>query len=326
MISVSNNRNNGLADDAATKLLRGSSANANGEPASANAAADEPGKTAASSGQGSAVQVTISADAATRLQALNAQPDNVATALANQLQQNSDALSTMDAARKNTAADRKKEAEHKLEQAIKALQLLQILGGDPASQARQAKNIGKKITDAAGEYNTALKDEAGGSAASPSPANDPAAKAANATTATSVAATEARPMAGDPVAATAPTDSRPASIGSDITRQQATDAYQSPADRAMAKATAYKLGQHDRDVLDLFKGAANQVKHVLDDAAQRAKARNAADPRDRQIGSELDKAVGDLAETIEIKQSGGDVSALLGQDSRSAPAPVDILA
>jgi hypothetical protein len=325
VVSAVNNHNKTLVDDAAAKLLRDPYVSNNGAPAGAATAPDE---ITASTSRGPAVQVTVSAlaDVAMRLQALNAPTDDTATALANQLQQNNDALNTLDTARKSTAQDRKKEAEQKLERARKALQLLQILGGDPASQARQAKEIGKKIKDAAGEYNTALKDEAGGSAASPFPANDPATKAADADATT--AATEVLRIAEDPGAATAPTDRRPASaasIGSDTTRHQAIGA-QSPADSAAAKATAYKLGQHDRDVLALFRDAANQVKHVLDDAAKRAKANNAADPRDRQTGRELDKAVGDLAVTIQIKQSGGDVSTPPGRDSHSAPAPVDILA
>jgi hypothetical protein len=333
VVSAVTNSSKTLVDDAATALLRASSAKTNGTSANAPATTDDA--TSSDSSRGPAVQVTLSslADAATRLQALNAQPDDTAKALADQLQQSNDALNTLDAARKSTASDRKAEAEQKLEQARKKLQLLQILGGDPATQAKQAKDIGKEIKDAAGEYNTALKDEAGGSAAASAPAaNDPTAKAADAdaTTAASASAIGAAPTA-DPAAATAPTDAKdktasPASDDADAARQQAIDAYQSPADAAAAKAAAYNLGQHDRDVLALFKDAANQVKHVLDDAAQRAKAKNVATPGTKQTEDEMDKAVGDLAETIQIKQSGGDISESSGPDSAPAPAaPVDIL-
>jgi hypothetical protein len=337
VVSAVNNTNKTLVDDAATTLLRASSARTNGTRANAPAATDDT--SSSDSSRGTAAQVTLSslADVATRLQALNAQPDDTAKALADQLQQSNDALSTLDAARKSTASDRKAEAEQKLEQARKKLQLLQILGGDPATQAKQAKDIGKEIKDAAGEYNTALKDEAGGSAAASAPAaNDPTAKAADAdaTTAASATATGAAPTpdaTADPAAATAPTDAKDktastASDDPDTIRQQAIDAYQSPADAAAAKATAYKLGQHDRDVLALFKDAANQVKYVLDDAAQRAKAKNVATPRTEQAENETDKAIGDLAETIQIKQSGGDISGATGLDGTPAPVPVDILA
>jgi hypothetical protein len=326
MVSAVTTTNKALVDNAATTLLSPKTdANAN--------QGTEGGAAPAAGARGPAVLVSLSAqaDLVTRqkaLDALNALPDNLASALSDQLQKDSDALNTLDQARKSTASDRKAEAEKKLEQATKKLQLLQILGGDPKALASRAKEIGKEIKDAAKEYTAALKDEAGGSAA--------AAAATTATTAQGPATTAsdgagaatpdaAIAAASDPAQSSA-TVTDPASAPQRATVQPP----QSAADKAAADAENYRLGQHERDVVANFKAAAKTVNEIMDKARQQQKAKNSTDPGasgTAQVRGEMDKAVQDLSDTVEIKQDGGDISDPAGSAPIIAPGSgVDILA
>jgi hypothetical protein len=323
--------------DNAAAALRGGASNADANAPQSKAA---PAGGTAPAGRGPAVLVDLSAaaDLATRqnaLDALNAMPNDLANALSDQVQKGTDALNTLDQAKKATAADRKKDAEDKLEQATKKLQLLQMLGADPKTMAKQAKDIGKEIKDAASEYTTALKDEAGGSkaaAATPASPADPVAAAETATSAasglaasspdaTSAATPDATAAAADPAQA-ATKNADPAAAPQAVVQPPL-----SAADKAAADAIKHREGQHERDVVAAFKAAAKTVKQVLDNAAQQLKARNPLDPaagggaHDR---TEMDKAVQDLADTVQIKQAGGDISDSAGP--AAAPAPLDILA
>jgi hypothetical protein len=332
MVSAVNNYNKALVDNAATALLGGSSkTDAN---ATQGTVSTEGGAALPASGRDPAVLVSLSAQAdlvmrQKALDALNAMPDNLANALSDQLQKGTDALNTLDQARKSTASDRKDEAEKKLEQATKKLQLLQMLGGDPKTIASQAKDIGKEIKNAASEYTTALKDEAGGTAA--------AAAATATTTASGLATTPsegsgaATPDAAIMAGASGPAQTAAKVADPESAPQQATvQPPQSAADKAAADAANYRLGQHDRDVVANFKAAAKTVNQIMDNAVHQLKAKNPTDSGASgmaQVRAEMDKAVQDLSDTVQIKQEGGDISDPAGSAPIIAPASgVDILA
>lgn len=334
MISAANTYAKTPVDDSATALLR-STPDTDTTTTGATAPA-----TASPADRGPAVLVSLSsqADLATRqqaLDALNAKPDDLANALSDQLQKGADALNTLDQAAKSTAADRKKDAEEKLERATKQLQLLQVLGADPKTLAAQAKDVGKQLKDAASEYTKALKDEAGGAAPAAATAGSPADPVAAATTATATASGLASAAgAAAPDAATTASASNPAQATTNAvnpqtaTQQPVVQAPLSAADKAAAAAQQYKAGQHDRDVVANFKAAAKTVKQIVDNAAQQLKAKHPSDPGasgSAQGSSELDKAVQTLADTVQIKQDGGDISDSAGSAAGPASA-VDILA
>ncbi len=351
MVSGINNYNQPSAGDV-TALLRGSSkdsgASQTNKDPSTPTTNDSPDR-------GPAVAITISAiaDLVTRqkaLDALGAQPDNVANALSDQLQSSANALNTLDQASKNTAADRKKEAEQKLEQAQKKLQLLQILGGDPAKMAKEAKEIGKDIKDAASEYTKAMKDAAAGGNAvaaasqtvsreigtadvagvssdgSPAPVGDASLPATKALATGS--ANPAKAGASADATTAEATGNRDGAKATGVAEAQ--PPAQSAADKAAAAATKYRLGQHDRDVVESFKKAANQVKQVIQDAAQKQKSKNSLDPGvtgTAQVSKEMDKAVQELSDTVRIEQSGGDISDTRGSAFAAPVFPaLDILA
>lgn len=350
MVSSVNSNIKTPIDDPTAALMRSASTRSDGPPAK-DASTEQASQDAGS--RGPAVQLSLSAlaDLVTRqsaLDALGTTSDGASKALSDQLQSNTDALTTLDQARKSTAADRKKDAEEKLQAAQKKLQILQILGGDPAKMAKDAKEIGKDIKDAASQYSTAMKDAAAGSspaaAASQAvpgqattapvagvPTGDGAATAdGSATPATSAAtgapAATAQPGTA-PDAATANAAANPDAAG---TAAPSRPPVQSAAEKAAEAAAKYKLGQHDRDVVASFKQAANQVKQVMQDAAQKQKSKNPLDPGvsgTTQVAKEMDKAVQELSDTVQIQQSGGDISDTSGPDLTGPASPtIDILA
>jgi hypothetical protein len=345
VISAANSYNKTPVDDATTALLRSTP---DTDTTKTDTAAQ--GTASAAADRGPAVLVSLTtqaADLATRqkaLDALNAMPDDLANALSDQLQKGADALNTLDQAAKSTAADRKKDAEQKLERATKQLQLLQMLGADPKTMAQQAKDVGKQLKDAASEYTKALKDEAGGAAPAAAAAGSPADPVAAATTATATAAGLASTAAGatpdttNAVAAPSQAQAAVKAATSQTAAQTATpqtaaqpvpvQAPQSAADKADEAALKYRLGQHERDVVANFKAAAKTVKQVMDNAAHQLKAKNPSDlgaSGSAQVSSEMDKAVQTLADTVQIKQDGGDISDSAGSAAGPASA-VDILA
>jgi hypothetical protein len=329
---VTNNTNKTSADDLAA-LLRGSSAAAKTTATKDTSAAIPADRT----NRGPAVQIDLSAlsDLMTRAQALDAlksNSDDTAKILSGQAQAGDEALNTLDQPNKSTAADRKVDAEKKLEAARKKLQLLQILG-DPKTLASEAKQISKDIKDAATEYTKALKDGASSSPAAagavpgdPTTATigSPASDARNDTA--SVAAQGAASTAVGSPADTAKATGDADKVQAQAAQPQAPDV--SRADQAAINVQKYKDGQHDRDVLASFKQAANEVKQALQLAAQKLKAKNAADPEVKTITpqtKEMDKAVEALSETIRIQQSGGDISEPSDHSGTTTPS-VDFLA
>ena len=281
--------------------------------------------------RGPAVQILLSTTpiAATSTKAL-LQSTDAKTAILDRLQNSNAALDTLEQSRKDTAGERKDSAERKLEQARKKLQLLQLLGGDPKSVARQAKDIGKEIKSAAGEYSTAVKDQSSNNSVVTGPEVDGAATDVKEveTTATNNSSLASRSSAVV-VAKDAPASDQVAagaSANQDTARDQAA-VHLSPSDAAATKAADYELGQHDRDVLALLKDATNQVKQVLQNAEHHSRSKSAGSVviGATQIEAGLDKAIDELAETIEITQNGGKISANEIGDVVLAPV-VDIVA
>ncbi|WP_445488254.1 hypothetical protein [Rhodopseudomonas sp. RCAM05734] len=304
MLTASNSAYQKSADDAAVALLRGAAAKSSAASAKTNADAGDVN----SANRGPAVQKNLSASAQAMsllqnsLNALRPALDgDVATALSDQLEKTRDALTKLDDARQGMIGDRKAAAEQKLELARQKLALLRMMGGDPKAIMRQAKAIAQEIKGAANEYSEALKAQGGegaSNAAVPSDAvtgsADPAATASDATSTT-----------GEAPAVASPADATAKTAAPEVAAQP-----QSPADKATAEA---KDNQHEHDVLEAFKDAARAVKHLMEEAARKLKAQHPADPEAdgaAQTGAAVDKAVGELAENIQISQSGGADAAL----------------
>lgn len=312
MVSIANSASNSSAIDALTAQARSGSSSA----APSSAASPASGANQAPASRGPAVLVTLS------LQLGPGPSDDVAQTLADQAQKNTDALATLDQNDKSKAEQNKAEAKEKLEQARKKLQTLQIMGGDPETIAKQAKAIGKEIKDAASEYTAALKAEMGGNpiVGGAQAVVDPTAPGTDTDTADAAAADSATATR---VAGTAPTaDAAPADAAA--TPRTAVQAYQSAADRAAANA---RFDPVEENVLASFKGAAHDVKAVMEAAARQLKAR---DPTAAHSGAnteaEMDKAIQDLTDTIRTKERGGDVDISAASDAPAAAPALDIQA
>jgi hypothetical protein len=334
MVSVANSYNNTPVSDAVTALTRSgsSSAAASSAQGSASSASD-------ANSRGPAVLVTLSPQRSPVLS------DDVAKTLTDQVQQNTDALATLDQNSKSTAEQRKADAKEKLDQARKKLETLQIIGGDPATIAKQAKAIGEEIKTAASEYSSALKSEIGGNTtaggasaaagsttpgtnASPADAaaadSATAATAATGTTATlpdgSVTGGSNTSTAVDSTEASASLQAVAKVADPAATAQTVVQAYQNAADRAAANTHFDPI---EENVLASFKGAARDVKAVLENAARELKAKDPID-HGAHAGAntevEIDKAIQDLSDTIRIKESGGNTDISIGSDTSAAPA------
>jgi hypothetical protein len=312
MVSAATNTNNTSAIDALAAQARGTSSSTAASSTTTPASDAKP----TDPSRGPAVLITLS------LQLSPGPSDDVAQTLADQAKKTTDALATLDQNDKSKAEQDKAEAREKLDLARKKLQTLQIMGGDPESLAQQAKAIGKEIKDAATEYTNALKVEMGGNtAAAPAeaaPADNAAADSATAAaTATGATATPPDGSAPSPAAATAGDPAAPAVPAA--TPQTTVQAYQSAADRAAANA---RFDPVEENVLASFKGAAQDLKAIMEQASRQLKAK---DPTAAHGGSnseaEMDKAIQELTDTIRIKEGGGDTDISVGSVAPAAAAP-----
>ena len=222
-----------------------------------------------------------------------------------------------------------------------------MLGGDPATIAKQAKAIAQEIKAAASEYSSALKSEGadGATAAaataaidSTSPETDTpagaigadAVAAGPATTAAAAVVVTATPpdqsgsgasaASVNPAATSAP-QALAKPTDPEAARQKTIKAYQDAANGAAAKAS------HDRgeqDVLAKFKDAALEVKQIIEDAARKLRAKHRSDPDASaavQAGVAVDQAVQELSDAMQAEPSSGgvDISISLGIVAAAVP-------
>lgn len=275
--------------------------------------------------------------------------DDLANALTEQLQKTSEALTTLDQARSSVAADSKGEAEQKLDRARKKLQMLRMLGGDPATIAKQAKAIAQEIKAAAREYSAALKSEGdgGATAAAATATTDSTSPETEIPAETGAAAVGGNPTAAaaeavvvkatspdrsgdrsdgsaaglDPTAKSASSQAAAQPADAEAARQQAIQAYQDAAKGAAAKASR---DRGEQQVLEKFKDAAREVKQVIEDAVRKLRAKHPADPDASaavQAGVSLDHAVQELAGVMQAEPGNAsvDISISLGSVAPAVP-------
>ena len=275
--------------------------------------------------------------------------DDLANTLTEQLQKTSEALTKLDQARSSLVANSKGAAEQKLDRARKMLQMLRMLGGDPATIAKQAKAIAQEIKAAAREYSAALKSEADGGAPaaaataamdSTSPLTDTPAEtgaAAFGEIPTAVAAEavvvkatspersgdrgDGSAAGRDPASQSASSQAAALPADPEAVRQQTVQAYQDAANNAAAKANR---DRGEQQVLEKFKDAAREVKQIIEEAVRKLRAKQPADPDAHaavQAGVSLDHAVRELGDVMQIEPGNGSVDISISLGSVAAAAP-----
>ena len=278
--------------------------------------------------------------------------DDLANTLTEQLEKTSEALTKLDQARSSLVDNSKGAAEQRLERARKMLQMLRMLGGDPATIAKQAKAIAQEIKAAAREYSAALKAEADGgvTAAAATGATDSTSPQTEAPVETGAAAGGEIPAAAaaeavvvkaassdrsgdrsdgsaagrDPASQSASSQAAAQPADPEAVRQQTIQAYQDAVNSAAAKASR---DRGEQEVLEKFKDAAREAKQIIEEAVRKMRAKQPSDPDARaavQAGVSLDQAVRELADVMQPEPGNGSVDISISVGVAAAVPTLDI--
>ncbi len=255
-------------------------------------------------------------------------------------------------------ADRKRAALQKLELARKKLEILRMLGGDPGSVARQAKQIAQEIAAAAREYGAALQAEGGADGADAAnvapeaPASSEATASRGSPPSAGAETADATDAAGGSAGTDTPAAATTAGMGPALAkdgvpdasvalttkatdpaveRQKTAEAYQAVAAKMADRANKAK---GEADDLAKFKDAAREAKELVKNAAHKLKAKHPDDlavADAQRATAAMDREIQDLGARMEAQQGGsiaeGIASASAGSGTTDTASPaVNILA